>query len=49
MLMFMTNFLPLPIYGSILRPFLFLLYNNDMLQAVDCLLFLYAEDTYLLF
>ena len=35
--------------GSILGPFLFLLYVNDMPQAVDCDLFLYADDTCLLF
>ena len=35
--------------GSMLEPLLFLLYINDMPQAVDCDLFLWAEDTYLLF
>ena len=35
--------------GSILGPLLFLLYINDMLQDVDCNLFLYANDAYLLF
>ena len=30
--------------GSILGPLLFLLYVNDMKQAVDCDLFLYADD-----
>ena len=35
--------------GSILGRFLFLLYVNDMPQAVDCDLFLYADDTCLLF
>ena len=35
--------------GFILGPFLFLLYVNDMPQAVDCDLFLYADDTCLLF
>ena len=34
---------------SILGPLLFLLYINDMPQAVDCDLFLYADDTCLLF
>ena len=34
--------------GSILGP-LFLLYINDMPQAVDCDLFFYADDTCLLF
>ena len=31
--------------GSILGPFLFLLYVSDMKQAVDCDLFLYADDS----
>ena len=35
--------------GSILRPLLFLLYINDMPQVVDCDLFLYADDTCLLY
>ena len=35
--------------GSILRPLLFLLYVNDMLQAVNCDLLLYADDTVLFF
>ena len=35
--------------GFILGPFLFLLYVNDMPQAVDCDLFLYPDDTCLLF
>ena len=35
--------------GSILGPLLFLLYLNHMQQAVDCDLFLYADDTCLLF
>ena len=30
-----------------LRPLLFLLYVNDMNQAVDCDLFLHADDSYL--
>ena len=35
--------------GSILGPFLFLLYVIDMPQAVKCDLFLYADDTCLTF
>ena len=35
--------------GSILERLLFLLYINDMPQAVDCDLFLYTDDTCLLF
>ena len=35
--------------GSILGPLLFLLYINNMLQAVDCDLIFYADDTCLLF
>ena len=35
--------------GSILGHLLILLYVNDMPQAVDCDLFLYADDTCLLF
>ena len=31
--------------GSILGPLLFLLYVNDLKQAVDCDLFLYADDS----
>ena len=31
--------------GSILGPLLFLLYVNDVKQAVDCDLFLYADDS----
>ena len=35
--------------GSILGPLLFLFFINDMSQAEDCDLFLYADDTCLLF
>ena len=35
--------------GTILGPLFFLLYINDMPQAVDCELLLYADDTYLIF
>ena len=35
--------------GSILGPLLFLLYVNDMPQAVECELLLYADDTCLIF
>ena len=35
--------------GSILGPLLFLLYVNDMPQAVHCSLFLYADDSCLVF
>ena len=35
--------------GSILGPLLFLLYINDMSQAVDSRLLLYADDTCLIF
>ena len=35
--------------GSILGPLLFLLYTNDMTQAVKCELLLYADDTCLIF
>ena len=35
--------------GSILGPMLFLLYVNDMVQAVNCDLLLYADDTGLIF
>ena len=35
--------------GSILGPLLFLLYVNDMKQAVDCNLFLYADDSCLVY
>ena len=35
--------------GFILGPFLFLLYINDMRQAVNCELFLYGDDTCLIF
>ena len=31
--------------GSVLGPLLFLIYVNDMSQAVKCDLFLYADDT----
>ena len=34
--------------GSVLGPLLFLLYLNDMPQAVSCELFLYADDTCLI-
>ena len=35
--------------GSILGPLIFLLYVNDMAQAVDCDLLLYAGDSFLIF
>ena len=35
--------------GSILGPLLFLLYVNDMKQAVDCDSFLYADDSCLVY
>ena len=35
--------------GSILGPLLFLLYVNDMGHAIDCDLFLYADDSCLVF
>ena len=35
--------------GSILGPLLFFLYINDMPQAADCDLFLYADNTCLLY
>ena len=35
--------------GSILGPLLSLLYVNDMVQAVNCNLLLYADDTGLIF
>ena len=34
--------------GSVLGPLLFLIYVNDMSQAVKCDLFLYADDTCLI-
>ena len=33
--------------GSILGTLLFLLYDNDIKQAVDCYLFLYTDESYL--
>ena len=33
--------------GSILGPLLFLLYVSDMKHAVNCELFLYADDSWL--
>ena len=35
--------------GSILGPLLFLLYFNDMPQSVECDLFLYADDSCLVY
>ena len=35
--------------GSILGPFLFLLYVHDLKQAVGCDLFLYADNSYLVY
>ena len=35
--------------GSILGPLLFLLYVNNMKQAVDCDLFLYVDDSCLVY
>ena len=35
--------------GSVLGPLLFLIYVNDMSQAVECDLYLYADDSCLLF
>ena len=37
------------IQGSILGPLLFLIYVNEMSQAAKCDLFLYANDTCLIF
>ena len=35
--------------GSILGPLLFLIYVNDMSQAVECDLYLYVDDSCMLF
>ena len=35
--------------GSILGPLLFLIYVKDMSQAVKCHLFLYADDSFLVY
>ena len=35
--------------GPILGPLLFLLYINDMPQAISCVLRLYAYDSYLVY
>ena len=35
--------------GSVLRPLLLLLFINDMVQAVNCDLLLYVDDTGLIF
>ena len=35
--------------GSVLGPFIFLMYVNDMARAVDCDLLLYADDSCLIF
>ena len=35
--------------GSILGPLLLLIYINDMSQAAECNLYLYAHDSFLLF
>ena len=43
------NFLCRIPQGSILGSLLFLLFINDMLQAVDCELLLYVDDTCLIF
>ena len=43
------NFLCRVPQGSILGPLFFLLYINDISQAVDCELLLYAGDTCLIF
>ena len=35
--------------GSVLGPLIFLLYVNDMSNSIDCDLFLYADDSCLVF